>query len=481
VTKNIDNSYINDGARTVAEMKDAFEQMRDVMQELGAGRDDDSIEEKTISSNAITLPDSNFIRVLSETVTYDDLDTIASGSGATLIPYGRVIHIMNKDTDATLTTGKYITVKHDASPSAGDISLIRGTDFVLYGKRVLSLVAVGTTNPGGTAYWQEIHREFSNAAEERAWLGLEAGATTEIASGIGDGARGKALVVASGTTLAANDVLGVDASGKIIVGAPASVDAATLDGLDSTGFIRVGTSAEQGVAGAFNASADITVHSEGSGDAKVSFRNAADVSLGTIVAQTDGSMYLYQAEDGVSAGSIKLYWDTDHTSFQRKKVAGGTYSEVVCEDSIKTNALLAAGGTLWHSDEQQFKYAEWNAGSIGSSGSSTGNDVSMGVCPGPGYKTLMWATAQHRGLGSYSSECTLTFQFKAGLGEWENFSTDYSSLTGSKIDFSGMAAYAETEGTSYQYRILGGEGTGGTNDIPYMRSLRCLRIPGFSF
>lgn len=101
--------------------------------------------------------------------------------------------------------------------------------------------------------WLELWRSYGrknaqDATAERAYLGLGTAAVEAIATAVGAGTSGKLLKVGAATSLAENAILALDANGNIKAGSADGGNAATLDSLDSTDFVRSTATAAQAMA-----------------------------------------------------------------------------------------------------------------------------------------------------------------------------------------------------------------------------------------
>lgn len=131
--------YLSTSSRTTAQMKKAFDDLRDVVAEILGGT---AASELTISSGSVT-PTSAFHTIDTEAdAASDDLTNI----DVTNTPAGRFILI------AAANDARTVVVKHESGGS-GQISLVDGADFSIDDDdKALLLVLVGTT-------WVEIYRK----------------------------------------------------------------------------------------------------------------------------------------------------------------------------------------------------------------------------------------------------------------------------------------------------------------------------------
>lgn len=133
------SGYLSNASRTEAEMKTAFEDLRDVVAELPGGTTNSAL---TISGGSIT-PTGGVHNVLPESSTTDDLDAIDQ----TNTPDARLLYLRN------ITAGNTITLKH-ATTGAGHIRLRGAADFAMGVNEWVFLLANDDT-PG---YWEELLR-----------------------------------------------------------------------------------------------------------------------------------------------------------------------------------------------------------------------------------------------------------------------------------------------------------------------------------
>jgi hypothetical protein len=241
MTKLAGPAYISDSARTEQNIKDELEAMRSVIGEVGGGYTASgavtgSAAVWTIQSIAIgsggalaSTPSSNVALITTEGgASADNLATIPSGN----LVDGRIIYIKAE------ASGQTVTVSAGSSSVTGQIVLATNSsgsteNFVLSTGRTLALMLRNTAT---TAYWQEVARHYGNDQDaERTFLGLGTSATVDTAANLA-GTPNSILKVSS-AALTNGQFLKVDASGNITGGDPTGGDAATLDGIDSTGFV----------------------------------------------------------------------------------------------------------------------------------------------------------------------------------------------------------------------------------------------------
>jgi hypothetical protein len=234
------SGYLSNAARTEAEMQTAFESLRDVVAELGST----APTTRTIASGNLPVPNASLVLVQSEgwsSGADDVLNTITT----TGIDQGRIVILRNSNTASTeAASSEKITISHGTGANA--IELTDDASFILCADRLIALVYNGTR-------WLELWRSYGrknaqDATAERAYLGLGTAAVEAIATAVGAGTSGKLLKVGAATSLAENDILSLDASGNIKAGSADGGNAATLDSLDSTDFVRSTATAAQAMA-----------------------------------------------------------------------------------------------------------------------------------------------------------------------------------------------------------------------------------------
>jgi hypothetical protein len=234
------SGYLSNAARTEAEMQTAFESLRDVVAELGST----APTTRTIASGNLPVPNASLVLVRSEgysTGADDVLDTITT----TGIDQGRIVILRNSNTASTeAASSEKITISHGTGANA--IELTDDASFILCADRLIALVYNGTR-------WLELWRSYGrknaqDATAERAYLGLGTAAVEAIATAVGAGTSGKLLKVGAATSLAENAILALDANGNIKAGSADGGNAATLDSLDSTDFVRSTATAAQAMA-----------------------------------------------------------------------------------------------------------------------------------------------------------------------------------------------------------------------------------------
>ena len=162
------DGYLENAARTVAEMKTALYQNRDAMCELLGGDDDfSSNEELTISSGSVTPTRAIHSIDTESDASSDDLDTIVT----TNHPESRLLLIYPEN------AGRTVVVK-DQAGGAGQIHTADGNDFSMDGidKRLL-LYRRGTD-------WYEIGRFYGESIDDyRTYLGLGSSAIVDAGTG----------------------------------------------------------------------------------------------------------------------------------------------------------------------------------------------------------------------------------------------------------------------------------------------------------
>src|SRR5215831_17263388 len=174
-------AYLQDGARTVVEMKAAFEQNLAATKEILGALPSQTI---TISGTSVT-PAAGTGAFL----------TIATGGAATanltnVVPTnvhdGAVIVLRNAN------SGQYVVVKHAAGGS-GQINLSNGQDLTLTDWTTLTLILSGTT-------WQELQRWYPGqaASAKRAFYG-DVGTGHNVFAGRQDFNWGAANLTSAGT------------------------------------------------------------------------------------------------------------------------------------------------------------------------------------------------------------------------------------------------------------------------------------------
>lgn len=150
-------NYFSDNARTEGQIKLWGEDIRAVIAELMGGQAEETL---TISSGAV-VPTRAVSRIDTEaSASTDDCDTAT----ATNMPSGRLW--LARAANGART----VVFKHNASPGAGQYSLVDGADFSLDDTKK----AILWFNNG--SYWEEINRFWGgDKAALRTWLGLVIG------------------------------------------------------------------------------------------------------------------------------------------------------------------------------------------------------------------------------------------------------------------------------------------------------------------
>ena len=188
------DNYVNDNARTEGEMKDAFEDFRDIFaQMLGGGSPAEAL---TISSGAIT-PTRGLVIVTAQSGGVDDLDSVSVAN----LPEGSLILISGGTDTITLKNGS-------------------GTGALLNGTR-------GDVLLGGNSWDQALYRRFSDfwvlsyvyrndPVYGRSDLGLGNAAVATTGSGNGldadtvDGSHASAFLGATATAADSTELLGIN-------------------------------------------------------------------------------------------------------------------------------------------------------------------------------------------------------------------------------------------------------------------------------
>tara|TARA_Y100001938_G_scaffold145288_2_gene221605 strand:+ start:1063 stop:2463 length:1401 start_codon:yes stop_codon:yes gene_type:complete len=304
------DNYVNQDARTVAEMKTALESMRDVTAEASAA----TPQEQTISAGALsTAPNAPLMKIKSEgwnatpQVT-DTLQTLA----ATDIDEGRIVILTN----ALTATTAAVTVQHDASGSANTIRTANGASFVLQGTAKLAIQKQGTS-------WVEVWRSYGDqTSTERTDLGLGDAATRTINS-LSDNAGMIGKVPIFGASVANSAPLTINSDGEIIAGTADGGNAATLDNLDSTEFVRNTpvSQASQTVAGSVvvdtDAASRVTVNSDAGASTTGINLTSSNVLRAAMTMSTDTGLLdlMTQAANGTRDASIRLNQSNHRAEF----------------------------------------------------------------------------------------------------------------------------------------------------------------------
>lgn len=217
------DNYVNQDTRTVAEMKTALEQMRDVTAEASA----QAPQDQTISAgNLGTAPNAPLMKVKSEGFSTPAVDTLVT-MNASGIDEGRIVILTN----AITASNAAVTITHDSSGTANTIQLSAGADYVLTGTSKVALQKQGTS-------WVEVWRDYGDRiGEQRTDLGLGDAALRYINTQVSNVGM-IAKVPMFGASVAAGAPLTLNSSGQLIGGSADGGDASTLDGLDSTEFVR---------------------------------------------------------------------------------------------------------------------------------------------------------------------------------------------------------------------------------------------------
>lgn len=346
------DGHITDASRTVDEVKADLNAMIDVLNEIGGGANDGVELIATISSGAIATPVAQMIKIQGESSAADDL----TGIGVTSLANGRIIFLRNYDEDTTWSdvsgsgTGAYVTVKHTASPTAGQIFLAGAEDFVLAGRRCLALRLMD--NGSGVYHWSEIGRFFGgDHADEREFMDLGSSAVLDVEDSAVADANGKVLKV--GATLATDSVLKVNSSGAIVPATGAELgggDADTVDSLHAASFVRNDNAVAQEVQGAFQSEADSTIDNAGwAGNAAlvsdVSFKLGGTRRGYIRSTATDGSagnekLYLYTENGGTARGGIEIGDEV------KAKTQSGSFDRVVGVTELASIDAIKLGGRL---------------------------------------------------------------------------------------------------------------------------------------
>ncbi len=234
------SGYLSTGTRTEAEMKVAFEQLHDVIAEIGSK----APTLLTISGNAITTaPLASMILVRSQghgTSAPDTLNSIAT----TNITQGRLVILKNNDGTSTKSERQTITINNGTS--AGNITLTEGSGtFLLCAERMLAVIYSGD-------HWIEVWRSYGRAnsedqLDERTSLGLGTASVEAIATGSGASANSTVLKVAAGANIPTGGLLAIDVSGNITTGSVTGGNADTLDLHDSLSFVRSDAGSAQSI------------------------------------------------------------------------------------------------------------------------------------------------------------------------------------------------------------------------------------------
>jgi len=315
------SGYLSNAARTEAEMQTAFETLRDVVSEQASNKS------LTILSGNLPVPDASFVYVVSEggAGTDDVLNTITTSG----IDRGRVVVLRNAHLTSTesASTGK-ITVTHGTGANA--IQTRDSTNFILSGERLLVVMHIGTR-------WYELWRDYGrrNATEdkaaERAYLGLGNAALETVATASGASANSKVLKVGANADLAENAILAIDGNGNIKAGSADGGNAATLDSLDSTDFVRSTSTTNQGMA------ANLTVTT--SGGTRVNVK-----STGT--AQTVG----FGIYDGALPRASVLYTQSNGVAFFATQDVSSAWTPAIRLNPANDRLEFSTGGlTSWQS------------------------------------------------------------------------------------------------------------------------------------
>lgn len=187
------DSYSSDGARTVAQMQQVFEDISSVFMELVGGTSEGSV---TLSSDAHTPPvDKACFTLTPQSGTSDDFATITN----TNTREGQVLGYRNNDAANT------ITVKHGTS----NIFLADGTDYAMNGTGdYLFLMRRGTN-------WYEIGRVDANRI--KVLMGARAETSATIASGMLPITQAVTKVIGEGSASDNLDGISSTFTGNIIV------------------------------------------------------------------------------------------------------------------------------------------------------------------------------------------------------------------------------------------------------------------------
>lgn len=306
-------AYISNAARTEQNIKDELEAMRNVIAEVGGGYTASgavaggsatwTIQSITLDNNgASAVPASNVALIVGHANQNDTMITMAS----TGLVDGRIVYLKAES--------QTITVQAGSASSAGQIVLATNSsgsneNFVLNAGRTL---VVMLRNTGSTAYWQEIGRSFGNdQSSERTWLGL--GTASTFANGDSNLDAGK---------------LGGVAAANYLTGSSSSINAATLDNIDSTGFVRINPSggAEQSVLTPLSVKNSMDVDAASSTGAPALQYTLNGVARGKIISDGSvgsGSLTLLNTDSSGDLAGIKI--DNESTNANKPiqyKIAG---------------------------------------------------------------------------------------------------------------------------------------------------------------
>ena len=307
------SGYLSNAARTEAEMQTAFESLRDVVAELGST----APTTRTILSGNLPVPNASLVLVQSEgwsSGADDVLNTITT----TGIDQGRIVILRNSNTASTeAASSEKITISHGTGANA--IELTDDASFILCADRLIALVYNGTR-------WLELWRSYGrknaqDATAERAYLGLGNAALETIATASGASANSKILKVGASANLATDAILAIDASGNIKAGSADGGNAATLDSLDSTDFVRSTSTTNQAMAAnlTLTTSGGTRVNVKGTGSAQTLGFGIYDNALPRahfLYTQSDGNAFLATQDIlGAWTPSIRLNPSNDRLEF----------------------------------------------------------------------------------------------------------------------------------------------------------------------
>ena len=412
------DNYVNQDARTVAEMKTALESMRDVVAEIGAT----APETISISSAgaAGSQPTAPYVKLKSysyETPAADDLETVPFAT----LDEGRTVVFTNFGTAANVA----VTVKHSASGTSQTIQTADSADFVLQGTAKIALQKQGLV-------WVEIWRQYGDqSATERSDLGLQDAAQRAVNTLAGNvGMTGTVPIF--GGPISSGAPLALNSSGQIVQGTADDGNAATLDNLDSTDFVRsTSTSAQSMLANLALSTAAATTLSLNSTDGAalpgVEFK-ASGTERASLRMNTSNGMAELGTKDsgGTQDASIRLNQSNSRLEHYHKDGSlQGTWTSLrpgpgngLDADSLGGNTLadlIQAGWdyngetTGWPLHQNTQGYIVFDTNGLTGVHSSNSNATKIGMCWGGDYSVetvTIPGTSTTRSVGRFDFPIT---------------------------------------------------------------------------